>query len=771
MAAEKNTFDVDHLFSLLPVAALIVDADTGSIIEVNDQSELLFGLPRTEIIGKTPAYLSPDYQPDGHRSEDVVKDKIVNVARRGGETFFWWHKHSSGTLIPCLVQTSKLPLLGSNLFIGFVTEITKQKEVLRGLLNFRHIFEQIDNPIAVVDSDYVYREVNPAYLELFKKTYEDIVGQRIPDILGKHTFETIAKEKYDRCFSGEKVRFQTWYETPEVGRRLFDIQYFPHYDANQEIDAAISCVRDITEIAFAQNSLSQTSKLDQILIDISSSFIDASIDNVDEKINDALKKIGEFLVLDRCSIGYLSEDKKEMCVSHAWNKFTIANAKQSYQLRDYPWLLSPFKTGEPLVWHLSKGMPDGSESDLELLANSGMKGFAGIPVGIDGKLVCCLGFSRVSCQDDWDLMTIDRFPLIAGLFGQLMQRKRSDLTIHNALNEIRDLKNELEKDNISLREKLKQFTDQVEIIGESDVLQSCLHDAEHVASENTTVLILGETGTGKELLAQVIHNMSPRKDRPMVKVNCAALPSNLIESELFGRERGAYTGAMAQQQGRFEIADGSTIFLDEIGDLPLDLQAKLLRVLQEGKFERLGSNKTIKVNVRIIAATNRNLSNAMKEGTFRKDLFYRLNVFPITLPPLSDRREDIPLLIWKFIEHFNRSMGKSVKRIPDAELERLKHADWPGNIRELKNIIERSMIISQGSELTVRYAGRQSEQTAEISDDIATLSDVERNHIIKTLEATHWRVSGEMGAAKILNIKPTTLEARMKKLGIVRPPK
>jgi transcriptional regulator with GAF, ATPase, and Fis domain len=517
--------------------------------------------------------------------------------------------------------------------------------------------------------------------------------------------------------------------------------------------------------------LSQANRLDQILIDISSSFIDASVDNVDEKIVNSLKMIGEFLELDRCSIGYLSDNNEEMLVTHVWNKIDIPSTQQSYQLKDFPWLLSPFSTGEQLIWHHSKGMPDGSESDLKLLVNSGMKGFAGIPVAVDGKLICCLGFSRVSCQDDWDMTTIDRFALIAGLFGQLMQRKRSDLLIHNALREISDLKDQLEKDNISLREKLKQFTDQAEIIGESDALQACLRDAEHVASENTTVLILGETGTGKELLAQAIHNMSSRKDRPMVKVNCAALPGNLIESELFGRERGAYTGAMAQQQGRFEIADGSTIFLDEIGDLPLDLQAKLLRVLQEGNFERLGSNKTIRVDVRIIAATNRDLSIAIKEGTFRKDLFYRLNVFPITMPPLSERREDIPLLIWKFVEYFNKSMGKSVKRIPDAELARLKHADWPGNIRELKNMVERSMIISHGSDLTVRHERKPSEQTTEIPDDLATLSDVERNHIIKTLQATHWRVSGEMGAAKILNIKPTTLEARMKKLSIVRPPK
>ena len=722
MTAEKNTLDVDHLFSLLPVAALIVDAETGSILEVNDQSEVLFGLPRNEIIGKTPTYLSPDYQPDGRRSEDVVKDKLVNVARRGGETFFWWHKHSSGELIPCLVQTSKLPLLGSNLFIGFVTEITKQKEVFSDLLDFRHIFEHIDNPIAVVDSDYLYREVNPAFCKLFKKSYEDIVNQRVPDIIGKHTFKKIAKKKYDRCFSGEKVRFQTWYRVPKSGRRLFDIQYFPHYDANQEIDAAISCVRDITEISEMQDSLSESEiRFKAFMDNIPAGVYIKDENDIHVYFNKHMEKMMGQTVEEL--LGKQTHDFFETArADHLVNLDKKVLATNSYSVVE-EWL---YKDGSSSIYFRDYKFPISLQAGRKLLG---------------------------------------------GIAFDVTDFKQNEQKLQKALKKIESLNSAIEKENILLREKLKQVSDQLEIVGESDVLQACLRDAEHVASEKTTVLILGETGTGKELLAQVIHNLSPRNDRPMVKVNCAALPGNLIESELFGRERGAYTGAMVQQQGRFEIADGSTIFLDEIGDLPLELQAKLLRVIQEGKFERLGSNKTIKVNVRIIAATNRNLSNAMKEGTFRKDLFYRLNVFPITLPPLRDRREDIPLLIWKFTEHFNRSMGKSVKRIPDAELERLKHADWPGNIRELKNMVERSMIISKGSELIVRHHGTQSEQPTEISDDISTLSDVERNHIIKALETTQWRVSGEMGAAKILNIKPTTLEARMKKLGIVRPQK
>jgi transcriptional regulator with GAF, ATPase, and Fis domain len=274
-----------------------------------------------------------------------------------------------------------------------------------------------------------------------------------------------------------------------------------------------------------------------------------------------------------------------------------------------------------------------------------------------------------------------------------------------------------------------------------------LNLAEQVAETDTTVLIFGETGTGKELLARAIHNLSPRKDRQMIKVNCTVLPATLIESELFGREKGAYTGALNRQIGRFEIADGSTLFLDEIGELPLELQAKLLRVLQEGQFERLGSPKTISVNVRIIASTNRDLARALKEGKFREDLYYRLKVFPITAPPLRDRIEDIPLLVWAFAKEFKESMGKTIERIPSKSIAALQRYSWPGNIRELRT---------------------PADPVSKVQEEL-NLAVIERKHIIAVLKKTTWRVSGEKGAAKLLGLKPTTLEARMKKLGIARP--
>ena len=296
-------------------------------------------------------------------------------------------------------------------------------------------------------------------------------------------------------------------------------------------------------------------------------------------------------------------------------------------------------------------------------------------------------------------------------------------------------------------------------------MKKILAQAEQVAVTDSTVLILGETGTGKELLARAIHNVSGRKDRPMITVNCASLPPALIESELFGRERGAYTGALTKMLGRFEIADGSTLFLDEIGELPLELQSKLLRVLEEGKFERLGSTKTVHVNVRIIAATNRDIGQDVAKGKFRKDLYYRLNVFPISIPPLRDRLEDIPLLVWAFIKEFEKKVGKRIDSVPRKSMEALQHYSWPGNVRELRNVIEHAMIVSGGRTLTVSVPQFASSETPEISN----LENIERSHLLSVLNKTNWRIAGKGGAAEVLGLKRTTLQSLMKRLGITRP--
>ena len=354
---------------------------------------------------------------------------------------------------------------------------------------------------------------------------------------------------------------------------------------------------------------------------------------------------------------------------------------------------------------------------------------------------------------------------MTGLSLDITERKQLEAQLRANIHEIEKLKQRFESENIYLREEVRLLVEHTEIVGQSKGIRKILAQAEQVAQTDSTVLLLGETGTGKELLARAIHSMSHRKDKPLVTVNCASLPPTLIESELFGRERGAYTGALTKMAGRFEVANGATLFLDEIGELSLDLQSKLLRVIEEGKFERLGSTKTLHVDVRLIAATNRDLAQEVKEGRFRKDLYYRLNVFPIAIPPLRERSEDIPLLVWAFVSEFQKRMGKEIESIPRKSIEALQAYSWPGNVRELRNVIERAMIVSNGKTLVIQVP----KPASLAGEDSSNLEEMERRHILSVLEKTGWRVAGKAGAAEILGLNRSTLLSKMKKLSICRP--
>ncbi|MEW6667298.1 MAG: sigma 54-interacting transcriptional regulator [Thermodesulfobacteriota bacterium] len=355
--------------------------------------------------------------------------------------------------------------------------------------------------------------------------------------------------------------------------------------------------------------------------------------------------------------------------------------------------------------------------------------------------------------------------LLLSLVRDITSRKAAEDELKRSLSEIKELKNRLEQENVYLREEIEVRYRHEEIVGESKAIKRTLNSLEQVAQEDTCVLILGETGTGKELVARALHSMSPRRARSMVKVNCAALPATLIESELFGREKGAFTGAMTKQIGRFEAANHSTVFLDEIGDMPLEVQTKLLRVLQDGTFERLGSSQTIKVDVRVVAATNQNLPGLIQENRFRSDLYYRLNVFPIYVPSLRERLEDIPLLVWAFVKEFSATMGKSIQHIPKRDMDSLQNYTWPGNIRELRNVIERAMILARNGILRIERLARENPAGAKV----LTMGEMEKKHIVEVLEGAGWRVSGPGGAARILGLNESTLRSRMKKLHIQRP--
>ncbi len=389
----------------------------------------------------------------------------------------------------------------------------------------------------------------------------------------------------------------------------------------------------------------------------------------------------------------------------------------------------------------------------------GLRAFVGYPLHFQDEL---LGVLALFSQRTLSQSELSRLPVFAN---------QAAIAIKNAqlFGEVNELKNQLQAENVYLQEEIKLAHNFDDILSQSSAMQQVLRKVEQVAATDATVLILGETGTGKELLARAVHQLSPRADRPLVKVNCAALPATLIESELFGHEKGAFTGATARRYGRFELAHGGTIFLDEIGDLPLDLQAKLLRVLQEGEFERLGDSRTIHVDVRVIAATNRDLKLGIDKGDFREDLYYRLNVFPLLLPPLRERIDDIPIIVRHFVQKFSTKMGKRIEQIPTSAMEMLQAYTWPGNVRELENIIERAVILTSGTKLELDESLVPSQERSVARPVGSTLEEVERDHIRHILEDTDWRIEGPGGAAVRLGMNPSTLRSRIKKLSLSKP--
>jgi formate hydrogenlyase transcriptional activator len=352
--------------------------------------------------------------------------------------------------------------------------------------------------------------------------------------------------------------------------------------------------------------------------------------------------------------------------------------------------------------------------------------------------------------------------------------KQIAIAVENAqvYREITELKDRLAKENVYLEEEVRTDQNFREIVGDSAALRRVLKEVETVAPTGSTVLICGETGTGKELIARALHDLSPRRDRTFVKLNCAAIPTGLLESELFGHEKGAFTGAITQKVGRFELAHQGTLFLDEVGDIPPELQPKLLRALQEQEFERLGSTRTVRVDVRLVAATNRDLAQMVTEGHFRSDLYYRLNVFPVVLPPLRERRDDIPMLVRHFTQRFARRMGRRIETIPSTVMDALVHYPWPGNIREMQNVIERAVILSRGPELEIslsEFKRQMKAASADFPSSLSTLEEAEREHILRALGETNWILGGSAGAAFKLGMKRTTLQSKMRRLGIARP--
>lgn len=521
---------------------------------------------------------------------------------------------------------------------------------------------------------------------------------------------------------------------------------------------------DITDRKIKEFVIARQLKFESLLAEISADFARYfRPSDLDKVIDHALGKILNFIGGDRCVLIKLDLENRKTVITNAYYREELEPVSPDLNLVPlFPWSFNLLKEGRCHCFTSLDELPPEAAVDRSTYEAMGVISSLRVPIFIEGNPSYLLIINSLSTRLSFSMENLPRLQIFGEVFTNAILRKKAEEKLRKSYDEIAALKEKLEIEANYLRAEVRATQSHEEIIGQSEPLKNVLTLVEQVAPTSSTVLVCGETGTGKELIAHAIHNCSPRRHKLMVKVNCASLPSSLVESELFGRERGAYTGALTRQIGRFELADGSTLFLDEISELSLELQAKLLRVLQEGEFERLGSPRTIKVDVRVITASNRNLHEEIRNGRFREDLFYRLNVFPIVVPPLRERFEDLPMLVWEFVREFNEKMGKRIRRISKKDMNLLQSYSWPGNIRELRNVIEHAVIVSSGDELTVRLP----ENSRNGTNRLISLEEMERRHIQDILRQTGGRIKGDGGAAHILDMNPATLYSRMKKLGI-----
>jgi len=656
---------------------------------------------------------------------EMVAREINSVADSGQPKaieFRWYAKDRSVRWVELTVVAicdAEGKVIG---FRGVNIDITKRKEA-EGIIReseerFRHIANTAPVMIWMADDQANVTFVDQSWADFTGFTEEQLLGDGWLDSVHPDDVQPSVNVFMPAFELREPFAYECRLRRADGEYRWMYSSAVPRYAANGDFLGYIGSDVDITEARLAHEAVKESGELFRIMANSAPVLIWMS--DVDPVVSFVNKGCVDFTGLS-----------EEELLGEGW--LEIIHEEDRQHVMDV--YSAGYTSREPFIYEYRVRAAAG---DWRWLYSNCAPRFAA-----DGQFLGFIG----SCVDITD-------------------RKTSEQALQTALTEINQLKTALQEENIYLKEMIKLEHQFDEIIGNSDELKYVLFKIEQVAPTDATVLISGETGTGKELVARAVHGMSGRKNRPLVKVNCAALSSGLIESELFGHERGAFTGATVKKIGRFELADGGTIFLDEIGELPLELQPKLLRLIQEGEFERLGSAKTVKADVRIIAATNRDLHNEVKKGTFREDLLYRLNVFPITVPPLRDRGADIPLLVEHFTGVFSKKMGKTITAISPAVMRSLTGYQWPGNVRELANVVERAVIGTNESTLRVLEQFEMKPLSEVPNGALESLENVERSHIMKTLISTKWRIEGSNGAASILGVNPSTLRSRMQKLGI-----
>jgi PAS domain S-box-containing protein len=628
---------------------------------------------------------------------------------------------------------------------------------------FRLVADSLPDGVLVVDGTGRITLANPQAEQQFGYSRGQLLGKSFDLLvpLSDGDGDFLARVAARQSLPGQKL----------FGRRRDGLQFpvevrFRRLPTTHAI-VVVAVVVDLTEHQPAPDvdrlTLEEQIEFERLVSRLSVSFINLPADRVDDAIREALAGIGESLDFDRCTFYRILPDGMANAPV-GWERPGTPAAPAPVSIKErFPWAHATIQSGGVLCFSTADEIP--SPIDRAGYLALGVRSSLTVPLSVAGRVVGAVGFNVLREERTWPPEVVHRLSVFANAFGNVLARRDADAALQAAFREAEHLRDQLQAENVYLRSEARERLGTGIIVGQSAAIREILEQVRLVAPTNSTVLLLGETGTGKELVAAEVHELSGRRARAMVRVNCAAIPATLLESELFGREKGAFTGALARQAGRFELADHSTIFLDEIGDLPLDVQVKLLRVLEERQIERLGSPKPIRVDTRIVAATHRNLEQLIAAGKFREDLFYRLNVFPIRLAPLRERIDDIPFLVWRFVEEFSKAFGKPIDSIARENMAALQRYAWPGNIRELRNVVERAMIVAQGPRLTIPLpapattVGRQTDR----------LSDIEKDHIRAVLESTSWRIRGASGAAARLGLRPTTLETRIAKLGLRRP--
>jgi formate hydrogenlyase transcriptional activator len=754
--AVTTQFALENLFEFSPDAIFVTDAG-GAILNANPRATELFGYRRVEFAGMNIEDLVPErfrHRHPSHRENYNAHPR----ARQMGAAMNLFGLRKDGSEFPVDIMLKPMTTLGGVMTLSFVRDATEQREAIENARRrdqqLRSIVESVrDYAIYLLDKDGNVMTWNPGA--------ERIKGYTADEIMGMHFSRFFTDEDRHRNRPAELMRLaaekgrveeESWRVRKDGSRFWANISITAIRDSNHQVIGFAKVTRDFTDRKRAEEA---------VMLQLSSALL-ANMD-VRKLLGAISASISEVIPHDAATLGLYDQASGGLMVQFLTPDESGAPRREvQLRLEDSP-AGEAFRTREPVV--ITNLDNSSLAPGARHLTAIGMHSGCWVPLIHRGEVI---GVLAVASRHDGAFSERET-EMLTEIAGQVA------MAVNNALafRQISELRERLSQEKQYLEEEINLENRFEDIIGESTGLRQVLKDIETVAPTDATVLIQGETGTGKELLARALHRLSPRHDRTFVKLNCAAIPAGLLESELFGHEKGAFTGAIARKLGRLELANEGTLFLDEIGEMPLDLQPKLLRALQEREFERLGGTRAISVNVRLIAATNRDLGKLVAEKQFRADLYYRLKVFPIFSPPLRDRAGDIPVLVRHFVATHARRMGKNIEKIPNEAMEALQRWKWPGNIRELENMLERAVILTRGPVLYVPLAELDDMDPAEPPEDSAepenpSLRAAEREHILRVLRESKGQIGGPDGAAARLGLKRTTLNSKLKKLGIER---